>query len=183
MRIKRNVWFLLICLSLLNSNIAHAASEWVYVFKVMDDNSIIVRKNKQAYQIEKGVGCLSLWRYEGKAVLISSPGLFLGVGSKLLIPDVDQQCRIWNSSELGDIDNLISGSSKKTDSGCEDGHWIESVSSNGEIIKLEDGSIWQVDSIDTITSSIWLPISNITICGSTLINTDDGEKGNATRLK
>lgn len=29
--------------------------------------------------IEKGVGCLSLWRYEGKIVLITSSGIFLGV--------------------------------------------------------------------------------------------------------
>lgn len=29
--------------------------------------------------IEKGVGCLSLWGYEGKIVLVTSSGIFLGV--------------------------------------------------------------------------------------------------------
>jgi len=165
---------------------AHAASEWVYLYKAMDDNAIVVRKNGDAYQIEKGVGCLSLWRFEGKAVLVTSPGLFLGVGSELILPDADQKCRIWDSSSLGSIEGLTAPSQSQPSqqsSGCEDGHWIQSIAGNGEIIKLEDGSIWQVDGVDTVTSSIWLPVSNITICGPYLINTDDGEKVSATRLK
>jgi len=78
---------------------------------------------------------------------------------------------------LGSIEGLTAPSqsqSSQQPSGCEDGHWIQSIAGNGEIIKLEDGSIWQVDGVDTVTSSIWLPVSNITICGSYLINTDDG---------
>lgn len=58
---------------------------------------------------------------------------------------------------------------------CEDGHWIESASDDGEIIVLEDGSVWEVDSIDTVTSSLWLPLSSILICDGRLINTDDDE--------
>lgn len=165
---------------------AKAASEWVHLYKAMNDDAIVVRKNGDAYQIEKGVGCLSLWQFEGKAILISSPGLFLGVGSELILPDSDQKCRIWDSSSLGSIEGLTAPSQSQPSqqsSGCGDGHWIQSIAGNGEIIKLEDGSIWQVDSVDTVISSIWLPISNITICGSYLINTDDGEKVSATRLK
>lgn len=165
---------------------AHAASEWVYLYKAMDDNAIVARKNGDAYQIEKGVGCLSLWRFEGKAVLITSPGLFLGIGSELILPDADQKCRIWDSSSLGSIESLTAPSQSQPpqqSSGCEEGHWIQSIAGNGEIIKLEDSSIWLVDGDDTVTSSIWLPVSNITICNSYLINTDDGEKVSATRLK
>lgn len=171
---------------ILTTQSAHAVSEWVSLYKALDDNAIVVRKNGDAYQIEKGVGCLSLWRFEGKAVLITSPGSFLGVGSELILPDADQKCRIWNSSSLGGIEGLAAPSqsqSPQQSSGCEDGHWIQSIAGNGEIIKLEDGSIWQVDGVDKVTSSIWLPVSNITICGSYLINTDDGEKVSATRLK
>src|SRR5262245_31849805 len=80
---------------------AQAAVEAVLVKKTMDDKAIVVRANGQMYLIEKGVGCLSLGRDEGKRVYINSPGLFLGVGSSLLIPDVSQQCRIWNSESLG----------------------------------------------------------------------------------
>jgi len=66
---------------------------------------------------------------------------------------------------------------------CEAGHWIQSVSSDGTIIKLEDGSVWEVDSLDTITSMLWLSLTEIVACDDKLINTDDGEKVDATRLK
>ena len=66
---------------------------------------------------------------------------------------------------------------------CDDGHWIESVLDDGGLIKLEDGSLWRVDSIDTVTSSIWLPISNIIVCDGKLINEDDNESVHAQRLR
>lgn len=65
---------------------------------------------------------------------------------------------------------------------CEEGHWIQSVSSNGEIIKLEDGSIWQVNSVDSVVSSIWLSSSSVLVCDYKLINTDDNETVEASRL-
>src|SRR6516165_6956470 len=64
---------------------------------------------------------------------------------------------------------------------CERGHWIDAVLDDGNLIKLEDGSLWEVDPIDTITSSIWLPVSNIIVCGSRLINEDDNETVHARR--
>jgi hypothetical protein len=36
----------------------------------------------------------------------------------------------------------------------------------GRLIRLEDGSLWLVDSIDAITSSNWLPVSTIIVCGN-----------------
>lgn len=68
-------------------------------------------------------------------------------------------------------------------SACDDGHWIQSVSFDGTIIKLVDGSVWEVDSVDAITSMLWLPITEIVACDDKLINTDDGGKVDATRLK
>ena len=38
---------------------------------------------------------------------------------------------------------------------CENGHWLQSKTSEGSILTLEDGSIWQVNSIDTIDSQLW----------------------------
>jgi hypothetical protein len=66
---------------------------------------------------------------------------------------------------------------------CEDGHWIDAVLDDGRLIRLEDGSLWQVDPIDIVTSSIWLPVSNIIICGNRLINEDDNETVHARRLR
>ena len=65
------------------------------------------------------------------------------------------------------------------------GHWISKKSINGNIITLEDRSIWEVHSIDRIYTMLWLPISNITVLESKspvgdykyeLYNIDDGEK-------
>jgi len=68
-------------------------------------------------------------------------------------------------------------------SGCESGHWVESVSSDGQIVKLEDGSIWEVDGVDAIDSVLWLPTTEIVACDDKLINTDDNETVSATRLR
>lgn len=68
-------------------------------------------------------------------------------------------------------------------SGCEDGHWIESVSDDGGIIKLEDGSVWEVDAGDTVDSALWLPVSDIIVCDDKLINIDDNESVSAQRIR
>lgn len=68
-------------------------------------------------------------------------------------------------------------------SGCESGHWVDSVSNDGQIVKLEDGSIWAVDAIDAIDSSLWLPTTDIVACDDKLINTEDNETVPATRIR
>lgn len=68
-------------------------------------------------------------------------------------------------------------------SGCEDGHWVESVSDDGTVVKLEDGSVWSVDSVDAIDAALWLPTTDITTCDGNLINTEDGETVEAEQLQ
>ena len=68
-------------------------------------------------------------------------------------------------------------------SGCEAGHWVDSVSNDGQIVKLEDGSIWEVDAVDAIDSALWLPTTDIVACDDKLINTEDNETVSATRLR
>jgi len=124
---------------------AFAVTEYVTVVKILqnDDYGIIVRANGDAYQIEKGVGCLSFWRYEGKQVLISSPGIFLGTGSQLILPDNDQKCRIWDSKKLGRW-GATSAPERKTDSVIESQVDGEFEGWEGEtIVKLTNGQIWQ----------------------------------------
>ena len=76
------------------------STEEVLLESVSGDTAIVVRGISSRYRIEKGVGCLSLDRYEGRHVTIVSPGFFLGAGSMLKLPDIGQECRIWDSSEL-----------------------------------------------------------------------------------
>jgi hypothetical protein len=75
--------------------------------------------------------------------------------------------------------------------GSSGGHWIRSKADNGAIITLEDGSMWEVNSLDRINTTLWLPVTNVTILKAnqpvgeyryTLINTDDGEKALAKYL-
>jgi hypothetical protein len=81
-------------------------------------------------------------------------------------------------TKAGVIRNL-----RPSSAGCESGHWVESVSNDGQIVKLEDGSIWEVDSVDAIDSALWLPTTDIVACDDKLINTEDNETVSATRLR
>jgi hypothetical protein len=70
-----------------------------------------------------------------------------------------------------------------------DGHWIDSISDDGSVITLEDGSVWLVSPVDTVDTSIWLDVDNITVAHShdplypyLLINTDEGETAHARFL-
>jgi len=68
-------------------------------------------------------------------------------------------------------------------SSCETGHWIESVLDDGQMIKLEDGSIWQVDPVDAIDSALWLPVTDVIVCTDKIINVDDNESVSAMRIR
>lgn len=71
----------------------------------------------------------------------------------------------------------------RSSGGCDDGHWIDEVMSDGEVVKLEDGSLWRVDDVDTVTSSLWLPTTDIVVCSGKLINTEDNESVAASRIE
>lgn len=75
--------------------------------------------------------------------------------------------------------------------GTNGGHWIKSKVDGGAMIILEDGSLWQIDSVDRVDTALWLPITNVTVLRASspigeykyvLINTDDGEKALAKFL-
>jgi len=92
---RTTLLLILICIT----KFSYASTQSAYVEKVVDDKAIISSSSGK-YLIEKGVGCVSLWRYEGKSIIIFSPGIFLGVGSKVLLPNENQECRIWGSESM-----------------------------------------------------------------------------------
>jgi hypothetical protein len=266
--------------------VATAATEYVTVVKVLenDDKGIVQRRNGERWLIEKGTGARSFWKYEGKKVLIHSPGLFCGVGSKIILPDDDQEARIWNAEELAgnalptlptaqavsiitqdeavktvaaalvtlkyfdpksdnedksdalralkrfQTDNKLSETNRvgsrtlaklaelilKERGDSAEGldmaqklidsarqlkglssnralptrhrqdlteTFITSVSSDGAIVKLADGSIYEVDAIDHIKTMLWLPTENVLKKADGLINLDNGESVTAHSLK
>jgi hypothetical protein len=48
-------------------------------------------------------------------------------------------------------------------------HWIKRVIEHGELIVLEDGTIWQINQLDRINTMLWLPIDNIQIVEGDLV--------------
>ena len=66
---------------------------------------------------------------------------------------------------------------------CESGHWVRSVQGDGKIVILEDGSVWEVDDGDTADTATWVPQTEIVVCDDKLINTDDDETVEATRIR
>jgi hypothetical protein len=70
------------------------------------------------------------------------------------------------------------------------GHWIRD-NSGGKIITLEDGSIWQINTLDQIDTALWLPITDITVAKASsptgdykyvLFDKQEGEKALAKYL-
>jgi TPR repeat protein len=67
--------------------------------------------------------------------------------------------------------------------GCEAGHWVDSVLSDGDIVKLDDGTIWKIDAVDTVNSTLWLDADAITVCAEKLLmDTDDKTSAGAHQI-
>lgn len=77
-------------------------AESVYIIHAdsLDRHAIVERSNGEQYLIEVGVGCLSLQFADGETAVIVSPGLFAGIGSRLVLLERDQDCRILRSEKL-----------------------------------------------------------------------------------
>lgn len=103
----------LLLISLPNTTFAND-SEFVYLAEINDSEAqaLIVRENGDVYSIEYGVGVISIWRYVGESVVINSPGLFAGVGSTIVLPDDEQEAKIWNSEYVGNIYSMTQSSSQ-----------------------------------------------------------------------
>jgi hypothetical protein len=109
-------------------------TESVSVYKILDsDRAMIIRDNGETWILEKGVGCLSLDFYEGKQILIYSPGLFAGIGSKIILPDRDQQCKIWDAEYLGIEPTIIESHINGAFQGWD----------GDTIFELRNGQVWQ----------------------------------------
>jgi hypothetical protein len=74
--------------------------------------------------------------------------------------------------------------------GDSQGHWVAEVLSSGHYIRLEDDSVWEVDSVDAIDSALWLMAESIVVTAKQfkgyffydLINTGSKDMVGATYL-
>lgn len=102
----------------------------------------------------------------------------------------------WLTQYTDAVFKVASGASGAASSspryvGVGGGHWISSKVDGGAMVELEDGSLWSINAVYRIYTSLWLPISNITVVEADdavgdfrywLINTDDGERALAKFL-
>jgi len=103
----------------------------------------------------------------------------------------DYTLKVLQYAQGSEKPTTSSSGSSNNYTGSGGGHWIKSKSNNGSMIVLEDGSMWEINSLDQIDTALWLPITNITILKAsqpvgdykyTLVNKDDGEKALAKFL-
>ena len=52
---------------------------------------------------------------------------------------------------------------------------IDQVKYDGRPIVLDDGSRWEVDSLDTSTADVWSPITKVIVVDDVMYNLDDTE--------
>ena len=115
-------------------------------------------------------------------------GLYPQLCNKSLLTQEELSRVVAADRQAGETNRQRAGASRRGGgrtgpSGCEAGHWIESVAADGRIVKLGDGSIWEVDAVDVIYSMLWLPVTDIVVCDDKLINTDDNETVSARRIR
>lgn len=65
---------------------------------------------------------------------------------------------------------------------CESGLSIASVDRDGKVIKLDDGSLWEVDDVDTVDTALWLVADEVVLCEGKIINTDENESADVTPI-
>ena len=67
--------------------------------------------------------------------------------------------------------------------GCDEAHMIKEKTSDGSIVTLEDGSVWEINRIDRAYIVSWPPETVIIACEGILTKVDDGEVVEAMRIK
>jgi hypothetical protein len=83
------------------------------------------------------------------------------------------------------IPTLLAGLTLVSSGTLKAGDQIRQKTDDGSVIILDDGSVWKVDPYDRYDSRFWSRYDNIIVNDdeSALINTDVGEKVDATRIE
>lgn len=80
------------------------------------DQIIIVDQNENSYLVEYGYGCNSMWKYEGKSILIDIGGYSLdGYSDQIYLLDDEDDCRVSDAEEIDSSYNSDSSGSTDLD--------------------------------------------------------------------
>ena len=118
----------------------------------------------------------------GAIVEVSSYFGYLGYRKTAVLYGSGHRCNIWIAGKKSYKCELLKSPEGRGDP-AKIIH-ISEVKENGTILFMLDGSMYEVDSIDEIYTSLWLGISDgLLINGATLINFDADEPVTVTRIK
>lgn len=90
--------------------------------------------------------------------------------------------RLLRVCTIGFVAALLAFASNASEA-CESGHWVKSIQADGKIVILEDGSVWEIDDGDVADTATWTATTEIVVCDDKLVNTDDDETVDATRIR
>ena len=66
---------------------------------------------------------------------------------------------------------------------CDGGHMVDSVTGDGSVVVLEDGSVWNIEAADQPDVAAWTEATGIAVCDGFLVNEDDHETADADELR
>lgn len=131
----------------------------------------------------------ALSRYrESKRFAETEAGLFLTLESlalELSTKRVHDSEAILIAAELSSAlhRNASEITAQNTGIHCVNGHRVASIGGNGEVVALEDGSLFEVERSDRVDTMLWLPNEEVLTCGRKLANMDAGDAVLATRIR
>ena len=128
--------------------------------------------------------------FENPRAFTRIPGYTIATEVDGLFSNISDGDFVYASAQDFNLTNgRLAGSAIKLNSSFvygDEEYWLASVSRNGGVLTLNDGSVWEVSAIDRIYSRIWLRTSRILVVdsayGPVLVNADDGEKVSAVFL-
>lgn len=67
-------------------------------------------------------------------------------------------------------------------SGCQEQRWLRTIQHQGRDLQLDDGSLWQVDSVQALDTVSWTPTDPIVVCHADLTDTTEHQLVHARLL-
>ena len=138
--------------------------------RVMENQVILISDGTIAYQTKVESDSGNIIRLEnGGIVEVPSYFGYIGYRKNAILYGSQNRCRIWIAGKTSYNCNLIKPPEAKGFPAKE--VHISEVRSNGSIIIMLDGSIYEVDTIEQIYTSLWLGFSDgLLINGTKLVN-------------
>jgi len=65
---------------------------------------------------------------------------------------------------------------------CDTDQQVKAIIEKGSVVELKDGSVWQIEPVDTDNTMYWRPGAHVTVCEGELINPSAKQLAHAARI-